>query len=223
MVYRVGQANFSKGEVAEELVARFDVASYRTALGKAQNVIILKYGGITKRPGTRIVAKAYNGAGGVRLFPFQFSLSQTYVMEMGQGYMRLAALGGMVIEEKLDIVSLTRGATTAINALFHGYSVGDQVYFSGIQGTVELNGKFGTVLTVVDANNFTVGINSSGFSAFTDDTGGITRVGAPAPPPAPPAVPPPAPAPPPPGVGGGGGGGDVWNDAGGGGGGGQIP
>ena len=211
MAYRVGQANFSKGEVAEELVARFDVASYRTALGKALNVIILKYGGVTKRPGTRLVAKAYNGDDGVRLFPFQFSLSQTYVMEMGQGYMRLAALGGMVIEEKLDIVSMTLGATTAIEALFHGYEVGDQVYFSGIEGAVEINGKFGTVLTVVDADNFTVDIDSSGFSAFTNDTGGITRVGAPTPPPAPPPVPPPTPAPPPPDVGGGGGGGDLWD------------
>ena len=204
MAYRVGQANFSKGEVAEELVARFDVASYRTALGKALNVIILKYGGITKRPGTRLVAKAYNDEDGVRLFPFQFSLSQTYVMEMGQGYMRLAALGGMVIEEKLDIVSMTLGATTSINALYHGYAVGDQVYFSGVEGAVEINGKFGTVLTVVDGDNFTVGIDSSGFSAFTNDTGGATRVGAPAPPPAPPPVPPPTPAPPPPDVGSGG-------------------
>lgn len=208
MAFRVGQANFSKGEVAEELVARFDVASYRTALRKASNVIILKYGGVTKRPGTRLVAKAYNGADGVRLFPFQFSLSQTYIMEMGQGYMRLAAKGGMVLEELLTITAIGLGATTQITAAYHGYEAGDQVYFSGIEGTVELNGKFGTVLTVIDDDNFTVDIDSTGFSAFTADNGGTTRAAPPPPPPAPPPVPPPVDPPEPPPIGGGGGG--IW-------------
>ena len=39
MAFRVGSANFTKGEVSEELVARFDVGSYHTALRKASNVI----------------------------------------------------------------------------------------------------------------------------------------------------------------------------------------
>ena len=203
MAFRVSQANFSKGEVSEELVARFDVASYHTALRRANNVILLKYGGVTKRPGTRFVAKVYVDSG-VRLFPFQFSLTQTYAMEMGQGYMRLAALGGLVIEDKLTITAIVRGATTQITAAYHGYVVGDQVYFSQVSGCADLNGKFGTVTSVIDANNFVININSTAFGAFTTDAGGITRVGAPAAPPTPPPVPAPVPAPAPPVIGGGG-------------------
>ena len=204
MAFRVGSANFTKGEVSEELVARFDVGSYHTALRKASNVIILKYGGVTKRQGTRIVAKVYDDDG-VRLFPFSFSLSQTYVMEMGQGYMRLAALGGMVIESKFTITAITLGATTTISCDYHGYAVGDQIYFSGIEGCTELNGKIGTVTSVPGTNSFVVNINSTGFSAFTGDTGGTTNVAPPPTPPAPPPVPPPVPDPPPPDLGGGGG------------------
>lgn len=216
MAFRVSQANFSKGEISEELVARFDVASYHTALRKASNVIVLKYGGVTKRPGMRLVAKV-RADSGVRLFPFQFSLTQTYVMEMGQGYMRLAALGGLVIEDKQTITAIVRGATTQITAAYHGFAVGDEIYFSGINGCTDLNGKIGTVTSVIDANNYVVGINSTGFGAFTSDTGGTPHGAPPTPPPSPPPVPSPVPAPTPPDLGGGGRA-DRW-----GGGGGIIP
>lgn len=203
---RVGQSNFSKGEISEELIARIDVPAYATALRRANNVTILKYGGVTKRPGTRLVSEVYDGTGDVRLVPFQFSLAQTYVIEMGQAYARFAANGGLVVEEQLTITAITLGTTTTIEAAYHAFSVGDQVYFSQVEGTAQINGKIGRVLSVPDDSHFVVDINSTGFSPFTGDDGGITRVGAPPPPPPPPPVPPPAPDPPPPDTGGGGGG-----------------
>ncbi|GAA0335385.1 hypothetical protein GCM10009087_52240 [Sphingomonas oligophenolica] len=283
MAFRAGSANFSKGEISEELIGRVDVPAYQTALRRARNVVILKYGGVTKRPGTRLVAEVYagsslaqvtasiaagvmtvsavasgalaagqslsgagvadgtiidaqltgttggtgtysvspsqtvagtamsaNGKQPVRLMPFQFSLEQTYALELGQGYMRPAAQGGMVIEDKIAITAITLGATTIVAAAYHDYHVGDQVYFSGIAGTIELNGKIGRVLSVIDTNHFVVDVDSSGFSAFTADTGGAARTGPPPPPPPPPPVPPPPPPPPPPDTGGGGYGGGGW-------------
>jgi hypothetical protein len=207
MALRTGQPNFSKGELAEDLISRVDVAAYATGLRRARNVIILKYGGVTKRPGTRLVSEVFDDSEPVRLVPFQFSLSQTYALEMGQGYLRAAALGGMVIEEKLTITAITSGATTAIAAAFHGYAVGDQVYFSGIEGTIELNGRIARVIAVADDHHFTVDVDSTGFGAFTADRDGTTRAGPPPPLPPPPPVPPPPPPPPPPDIGGGGGGG----------------
>ena len=277
MAFRTGSANFSKGEIAEELIGRVDVAAYQTALRRARNVTLLKYGGVTKRPGTRFVAEAYAGnsvaqvtasiaagvmtvtavvngslvegqslsgagvvadtmlgtqltgsTGGigtysvtpvqtvastaisaigkqlVRLMPFQFSLEQTYALEVGQGYMRPAALGGMVIEDKITITAITLGATTLIAAAYHDYQVGDQVYFDGIVGTTELNGKICRVLSIVANVSFVVDIDSTGFTAFDSDTGGTTRTAPPPPPPPPPPVPPPPPPPPPPETGGGG-------------------
>lgn len=208
---RVGSPNFSKGEISEDLLGRVDVSAYQAGLKRARNVIVLKYGGVAKRPGTRLVAEVYDDSSKVRLIPFQFSLTQTYCLELGQAYMRPAALGGMVLEDKLTVQAVTPGATTAIRADYHGYSVGDQVYLSGVVGMTELNGKIGRVVSVPDANNFTVNINSSTFSAFTGDTGGTIRTAAPPPPPPPPPVPPP-PSPPPPVVvgGGNGGGGGIY-------------
>jgi len=204
MAPRTGQPNFSKGVISDELVARIDVAAYASGLRRAENVIVLKYGGVTKRPGTRLVAEVYADQG-VRLMPFQFSLTQTYVLEMGQGYMRPAANGGLVVEERLTITDIAPGATTVIAAAYHDYGIGDQVFFDGVEGMTELNGRIARVVGVPDGDHIEVDVDSTGFGAFTGDTGGITRAGTPPPPPPPPPVPPPAPAPPPPRVGGGGG------------------
>ena len=207
MAFRAGSGNFSKGEIAEELVGRVDVSAYQAGLRRARNVVILKYGGVTKRPGTRLVAEVHDDSAPVRLVPFQFSLTQTYALELGQGYMRPAAMGGMVIEDRLTIEGVTPGATTIIEAAYHAYEVSDQVYFEGVEGIVELNGRVGRVVSVPDSGHYEIDVDSSGFSAFTGDTGGTTRTAPAPPPPPPPPVPPPPPTPPPPDVGGGGGGG----------------
>lgn len=103
------------------------------------------------------------------------------------------------------MASVTRGVTTTVGVAFHSYNIGDQVYFSGVEGCDDLNGKIVTVLSVPDANTIVVNLDTRGYDAFTSDTGGITRSGPPAPPPTPPVVPPPAPAPTPPDLGGWGG------------------
>jgi hypothetical protein len=212
MAFRTGQANFSKGEFAPELQGRIDVAMYQAGAARLRNVIIKKYGGVEKRPGTRIVAEVFDATKPVRLLPFQFSIEQTYVLEMGQGYMRPAALGGMVIEDKLTIQAATRTNPLQITAPYHGYSVGDWVFFGDdINGMVELRGRIAKVVSVADASHFSVDIDASAFSAYTSDSGGITRSDPPPAPPAPPPVPPVSPPPPPPPVGGGGGGGGHWN------------
>lgn len=200
MAQRSGQFNFSKGELAEELVARVDVASYQSGVKQARNVLVLKYGGLTKRPGTRFVAEAYNANYPVRLIPFQFSLTQAYAIEFGQSYMRPAALGGLVLEDRLKITAITKAANAKVTAAYHSYSVGDQVYFQQITGMTQINGMTGTVVSVVDTNNFTVNINSTSFSTFTgsDGTARSAPPTPPPPPPSPPPSPPPVPAPPPP-------------------------
>lgn len=205
MAFRATQLNFSKGEISDELLGRFDVASYSAGLKRARNVIILKYGGVTKRPGTRIVAECYAGSADMRLLPFQYSLEQGYALEMGQGYMRPAALGGMVLHEELAITAITNAVNAKVSVAFHGYAVGDQVYFFGVEGMEEINGRVCSVTSIVDPDNFTVDADSTNWGVFTSATGGATRTEAVDPDPAPPVVPPVVPPPAPPPVYGGGG------------------
>lgn len=157
--------------------------------------------------GTRFVAKALTQDGDVRVVPFQFNIEQAYALELGQAYMRPAALGGLVLEEGLAVTAITKAANAQVTIAYHGYEVGDQVYFEGITGMVEINGRFLTVASVVDANNFTLDHDTTGYGTFTGSGGGTVRVGAPPAPPTPPVVPAPATPAPEPDVGSGSGGG----------------
>lgn len=211
MAFRASLPNFSKGELAPELVARTDVASYQAGVRRARNVFVRKYGGLSKRMGTRFVSEVLDPTQPVRLIPFQFSIEQAYALEMGQGYMRPAANGGMLLEQALTITGIDRGLTTTVHSAFHGYAVGDIAYFRDVAGMVEINGRSGKVVAVPDANTVVVAIDSRAFQPFTGDAGGVTNTAPPAPTPTPPPVPDPTPTPTPPSVGGGGGGGGVRN------------
>lgn len=221
MGYRAALLNFTKGEISPELEARFDLAAYQAGLRRARNVKIRRTGGVSKRMGTRFVTECLSGT--ARLFPFQFSDEQGYALEMGQAYMRPLALGGAVLESGLKITGITKAANAMITAAYHGYTVGQQVYIRTEDpvafGMTEILDRWLTVMTVPNANQFTVDIDSTGFTAFGADVG-IVNPGPPPPPPPPPTVPPPAPDPTPPTVGSGSGGGyvddgsgdPVWTD-----------
>jgi hypothetical protein len=202
---RVPQTNFAKGEIAPELYARFDVAAYASAAKRARNVRVMKYGGLTKRMGTRLVAEVADASQPVRLLPFQFSLEQTYALEMGQGYMRAAANGGMVLEEDLAITGITSASQAVVASAYHGFAVGDQVYLTGGLGEMGelLNHRFWKVVSVPDAGHYTINADTRAV-AFSGWEGGITRTAPPDPPEPDPVVPPPVTPPLPPVVGGGG-------------------
>ncbi|GFM29271.1 hypothetical protein [Novosphingobium sp. PY1] len=198
--FRAAQPNFSKGELAPHLHGRFDVDAYQSAVRRARNVMVLKYGGMTKRPGTHLVAEVLDYSAPNRLLPFQFSLTQTYALEMGQGYMSPCANGGRLIEDELAITAITNAANAQITAAYHGYSAGNRVFLTGIAGEIGelLNGRVWTVASSIDGNNFTIDADTTGLDAFTSATGGITRTSAPDPDPVAPTVPDPVPDPDPP-------------------------
>jgi hypothetical protein len=207
--FRQVQPNFSRGELGPQLYGRFDVDAWQSAVRRARNVCILKYGGLTKRPGTRLVAEVIDDSSANRLIPFEFSDEQTYALELGQAYMRPVALGGVLVETELAITAITNAVHAQITAAFHGFSAGNLVALSGIEGEIGdlLNDRQWEVLSVVDENNFTIDADTTGLAAFTAATGGITRTEAPAADPTPPVVPDPVDPPDPPIVVGGGGGG----------------
>ena len=76
---------------------------------------------------------------------------------------------------KGSISAITIASTAQITSASHGLDTGDYVIFSEIQGVVEnkvnpLNGKR-LAITKVDANNFTVDVDTTSHSAHTADTG----------------------------------------------------
>lgn len=82
------QTNFTAGEVSKTMLSRPDVDRYANALKEARNVIILPQGPVAKRPGFRFVAAVKDSSKQVRIIPFSFSTSQTYILEVGDEYIR---------------------------------------------------------------------------------------------------------------------------------------
>ena len=95
------QTSFVSGELGPPVVGRSDVAQYKNACQLVQNWLLRPFGSIITTPGLEYVNQCVTGGSttisGVRLIPFQFSVTDSYVIEMGVGYFQFYTNGGLVL------------------------------------------------------------------------------------------------------------------------------
>lgn len=91
------QRSFTGGELAPSLHARTDLAKYQSGAKTLRNFMVHAHGGASNRPGTKYIAEVKDSTARTRLIPFQFSTTQTYVLEFGNLYMRVFRDGGQVL------------------------------------------------------------------------------------------------------------------------------
>jgi hypothetical protein len=91
------QVSFNGGELAPRLYGRTDLEKYDSCVKTMKNFIPTLQGDIVNRPGTKFVCEVKDSTKNVRLIPFQFSVTQAYVLEFGDLYMRIIADGGQVV------------------------------------------------------------------------------------------------------------------------------
>lgn len=89
--------NFTAGELSPRLDGRSDLQKYFQGCKTLQNMVVHPHGGATRRPGTKFIAETKSN-GEARLIPFEFSTTQTYVLEFGNTYMRVYKDGGQVLD-----------------------------------------------------------------------------------------------------------------------------
>jgi hypothetical protein len=90
------QNNFNAGEWSPLTYGRSDVGKYTNALATCLNYVPTTQGGLTRRPGTKYVANTKSD-GAVRLVQFEFSITQAYILEFGNLYVRFYTLGGQLL------------------------------------------------------------------------------------------------------------------------------
>lgn len=91
--------SFNAGEWSPTLTARVDQEKYKSACKQLRNMIGLKTGPATRRPGTQFIERAkfpYPFDYAVRLWDFQFSVDTTFMLEFGQNYIRFYSNGARV-------------------------------------------------------------------------------------------------------------------------------
>lgn len=79
------QATFNRGEISPLLGSRADVDFWRQALKYCRNFQVLTHGGLRRRSGSKFITEVDDSAEVTRLFPFSFSETQSYVLEIGAG------------------------------------------------------------------------------------------------------------------------------------------
>ena len=90
-------SNFTGGELSPRLDGRTDLSKYFNGCKKLQNFIIHPHGGASRRPGTIHIAEVKNSAHGCRLIPFEFNVTQAYILEFGNQYFRVYKDGGQIV------------------------------------------------------------------------------------------------------------------------------
>ena len=147
------QSSFAAGAIAPEMYGRVELEQYARGLKTCKNFIVKPHGSVVNRPGFKFVCEVKDTSKDVRLLPFRFSTTQTYILEFGDYYMRVIMDGGLVVEDPKTITSTTAADPVVVTATAHGYEDGDKVYISGVEYANELNGRWFTVANKA-ANTF---------------------------------------------------------------------
>ena len=89
--------SFVSGELGSKLDGRTDFAKYNTGAKTLQNFLVHPQGSATRRVGTQFIAEVKDSTKKTRLIPFEFSTTQTYILEFGNQYMRVYKDKGQVL------------------------------------------------------------------------------------------------------------------------------
>ena len=89
--------NFTGGELSPRLDGRNDLQKYSTGCKTLENMIIFPHGSAARRSGTQYVAEVKDSSKETRLIPFEFSTTQTYILEFGNQYIRFYKDDGQIL------------------------------------------------------------------------------------------------------------------------------
>lgn len=90
--------SFAAGELSPSMYGRTDIAKYDIGAAKLKNFIVLRYGGVQNRAGTRFIAKTADNKKAV-LLPFRYNVEQNFIIEVTAGKIRFYTQGALVMKE----------------------------------------------------------------------------------------------------------------------------
>lgn len=162
------QYAFNGGRLGTRMQGRSDLARYATGCNVLRNFIPTYQGPAIKRSGFRHVKPVKDETKRTRVLSFEFSVDDAYILELGEGYMRVYKDGGAVLETAIPITGVTAANPVVVTAA-NSYSAGDQVFITGSAQT-ELNGRFFTVASPTGSNFELSGEDGTGRSTGSGGT-----------------------------------------------------
>lgn len=162
------QYGFNGGQLGPRLQGRSDLARYSMGCNVLRNFLPTYQGPALKRSGFRHVKAVKDSSRKTRLIPFEFSRDDAYMLELGQGYLRVYKDSGAVVESTVAITNVTAANPVVVTAT-NSYSAGDQVFVTGT-AQAQLNGRYFTVASPTGSNFQLSGENGTGRSAGSGGT-----------------------------------------------------
>lgn len=160
------QTTFNGGILGPGMYDRTDVSKYASGVKDALNTIVLPEGGMQNRAGTQLAGGYDNSTGGTApwLIPFEFSTEDTYMLEFGDGVMRVIKNGGYVLDtatagQSVTAVTVANPAQlTMVDATAASqFTVGTLVYLSDPSGDHALGEQVLKVTAIAsDTISFTI-------------------------------------------------------------------
>ena len=83
------QPSFTRGELSPSMYARVDTAHYGVGCKTMENFFVHPQGGASNTAGTKYIATAKSSTGAVRLIPFEYSATTSFVLEFSDKKMRV--------------------------------------------------------------------------------------------------------------------------------------
>lgn len=147
--------NFTSGELSPNVDGREDLVAYQNGALTMENALPKPQGGIKRRPGSVFVARALDKSVTCRLIPFKFSVTQNYMLEVGNAYMRFHTQNARLEETAVNVSNAADNGSGVIRITTsgaHGYTTGDYIAIRAVGGTYEAIDDW--QVTVIDATNF---------------------------------------------------------------------
>ena len=138
------QPSFGAGEVDPSLYGRVDKVFYYIGLRTAKNMIVNEGGGIYNREGSRHIGVTKDEEDEVRLLSFNFGSGDTYLLEVGNRYIRFIRNDAYVEDPMFaySINNISRESTTIVTTSgSHSFQTGNQVFMRARTGA-SWNGMF---------------------------------------------------------------------------------
>ena len=160
------QTNFTAGELTPKLAGQVDFKKYNNGVEEMQNMTVFPQGGATRRYGSRFVAEVKDSSKATRIIPFEFNITQSYILELGHQYIRFYKDNGQITNTPKTITGITQANPAVVTVSSHGYSNGDDVWINSVVGMTQVNGRRFRIANVT-TNTFELqGVDSTGYTAY---------------------------------------------------------
>lgn len=123
--------NFTAGEQSPRLRGRVDLEKYNSSAQELLNCIVLKQGAASIRPPTKFIAEVKDSTKAARLVPFVYSRTDSYLLELGEQYMRVFKSGVPVLSGPSPYEVATPYLATELAALEYGQGADTMLLASG--------------------------------------------------------------------------------------------